>query len=86
MGVCASESKEEMREVAKRRRNMRTMKIKPLEQIKEGRGLISEKNLKHFIIRNFDKYDASGDGKLSKEELRQFFSDIIKRKKAGKGT
>ena len=31
MGVCASESKEEMREVAKRRRNMRTMKIKPLE-------------------------------------------------------
>ena len=60
------------------------MKLKPLKQIKEGRGLFSQKNLKSFIISNFDKYDESGDGKLSKEELRQFFSDIIKRKKLEK--
>ena len=41
---------------------------------------MSEKFIKKFVIENFDKYDENRNGKLSEEELRAFFDEIIKRK------
>ena len=32
------------------------------------------------MTNNFDKYDTSGDGKLSLDEITQFFAEIIMRK------
>ena len=41
---------------------------------------MSEKFIKEFVVQNFDKYDADRNGKLSEEELRVFFGEIINRK------
>lgn len=41
---------------------------------------MNEKNLKDFVIKNFDKYDTTGDGSLDKHELAKFFEDILKRR------
>ena len=55
------------------------MKLKSIKQVHKERQK-SEKFIKDFIIDNFDKYDANRNGKLSEEELRVFFGEIIKRK------
>ena len=55
------------------------MKIKKLQQVKQEKGL-SEKYIKDLVTNNFDKYDTSGDGKLSLDEITQFFAEIIRRK------
>ena len=42
---------------------------------------MSEKELRDFVISNFDKYDTTGDGCLDKNELTEFFRDVLERKK-----
>ena len=42
---------------------------------------MSEKELRDFVIANFDKYDTTGDGCLDENELTLFFKDVLNRKK-----
>lgn len=72
------ESKEDSKISSLRRKNSRSMKIKPL---KKSQGLMTQKELRDFVMANFDKYDTTGDGCLDKSELTVFFKDVLDRKK-----
>ena len=55
------------------------MKVIPVNKKKSS--LMSEDDIKTLALKSFDKYDTSGDGCLDKEELTQFFEDILKRRR-----
>ena len=55
------------------------MKLKKLQQVKEEQAL-TEKSIKDFIFNTFEKYDVNGDGRLTREELASFFTQILSRK------
>jgi hypothetical protein len=44
---------------------------------------MTEGKIKDMVIKNFDKYDTSGDGNLDQHELTKFFEDILKRREDG---
>ena len=54
------------------------MRVKPAS---EKAKLMTEIQLRDYVLNNFSKYDTSGDGCLDKYELACFFSDVLERKK-----
>lgn len=84
MGACHDHEKDkEVQRISRlRRRNSTTLKLKPMNA-KKDEGMFTENQLRDFVIKNFNKYDTSGDGNLDQKELTVFFSDLLKRRPDG---
>ena len=56
------------------------MKIKDIRELRSRQRTSSESLLRDTFMSDFDKYDTTGDGYLGKDELTNFFAQIIERK------